>query len=123
MNLNAINKLKDFGSILCSIMEILSSDSGERPPSECGSSETLFASFSHDPERILVLDVNSDSEASVSVPSVIDEADCFFSISDTEAEVTLGESMQEESQSTRDDFIEIFSRPRLIPALSPCTFA
>ena len=29
-------------------MEILSSDSGERTPSECGSSETIFASFSHD---------------------------------------------------------------------------
>ena len=38
------------------------------------------------------MDMNSDSEASVSVPSAIDEDDCFFSISDTEAEVTLGEN-------------------------------
>ena len=98
-------------------MDILSSDSGERAPSERGSSQTFFAACSHDPERIVVLDVNSDSEASVPVPSVIDEADVFFSISDTEAEVTLGERMQEESQPTREDFIDFFSRPRLIPRI------
>ena len=94
----------------------ISSGSECATPSECGndgdaSPDGLAA------EQTEILYVDSDSEATVSVPSIIDDEDIYFN-EGSESDIIVDDLDDKKPGARRDDFIEIFSRPRLIPRIS-----
>ena len=91
------------------------SSEGDATPSVCGSAHAELPDIHHDPEFIDVIRVDSDSEAEIAPPSVVDDQDLHFSISDTED--IHQDQIHQENESQREDFMEIFSRPRLIPRI------
>ena len=96
------------------IMNISSGSEGATP-SECGNDGD--ASPDGLAAQIEILYVDSDSEATVSVPSIIDDEDIYFN-EGSESDIIVDDLDDKKPGACRDDFIEIFSRPRLIPRIS-----